>query len=250
MRKVLLLFLIFVVTTGCLGPRIKAPPDKLNKIQKIAVVPMESPPLFYTPIGNPLDGLGVFHVFAIFVAPFAINDWAKSTIQTGKLADSKINAKGTWIPTVVFAQEAGKQITTQGKHEVVVIQGVQKYPDLVNRERTAWGGNWSKPINNWYNEKKSQFDYKSFKNQQIDAVLEVAIGSYGAMSNYISLGVMLKLVDPMSGQVLGRAQTLHQPQRKIYGIFEKNGQKFKDIICALGSKLITKNLKKIGLLYK
>jgi len=219
---------------------------------------MESPPLYISsafgsgpnvPVGSP----GGAVVLGIVYGIFWLMDLPEKAKHSAKLADSMesiLDTEETWIPTVVFAQEAGKQITTQGKHEVTVVQNVQKFHDLVNRERTFWGENWMKPIRKWYNEKKSQVDYKSLKNQQIDAVLEVGIWQYELWENKIKLGVMLKLVDPMSGRVLGRARNYEWPQQKTNGIFENYGKEFKDIFGALGAKLITNNLKHIGLLHE
>jgi hypothetical protein len=220
----------------------------MNKIQKIAVVPIESPPLYISsasrsgpniPAGSPSGAV----VLGIVVGILILLDLPEEAKRSAKLADSMesiLNAEETWIPTVVFAREAGKQIATQGKHEVTVVQNIRKFHDLVNRERT-------KTIVKWYNEETSQFDYKSLKNQQIDAVLEVGIWIYGVWENEIGLGVMLKLVDPMSGNVLGRVRDHEWLQQKTNGLFQNNGQQFKDIFSTLGAKLISKNLKDIGL---
>ena len=50
---------------------------------------------------------------------------------------------------------------------------------------------------------------------------------------------MLKLIDPLNGQVLGRARAHAIPAVGTEGILENNGQKFKDLFGALGAKLVT-----------
>ena len=107
--------------------------------------------------------------------------------------------------------------------------------------------NWLEPIRDWYNEETSKFDYKALKYEQFDAVLEIGVGNYEVGTGMIALSVMLKLIDPLTGQVLGRARAWEWPRTGTDGIFENDGQRFKDMISALGSKLITKCLADVGL---
>ena len=267
MRKVLSLFLILVVMPGCLGPRIKAPPDETNKIQKIAVVPMESPPLEISPhfssdrifekkpitaTAASLDPTGIVATIAFGI--YMLVELPEEIKRSAKIAnsiESIIDSGEVWIPTVIFARETAKQIAVNEKHNVVLIHNVQKYNDLVDRERTFSMQNWLKCIRSWYNEETSQFNYKSFKDQKIDAVLEVGIGSYGIpRKDEIVLMVMLKLIDPMSGQVLGRARSCEFQEQNTKEILDNNAQRFKDVFSDLGAKLISKNLKNIGLLHE
>jgi hypothetical protein len=266
MTKYLSLFLILVFMSGCVGAQIKAPQDNINKIQRIAVVPLEPPPIEIPPFvssapwfrtsafmatipresiqGAGRVGVMVFGIFMLMELPEAVK-------RSAKIADSletMLDSGEAWIPTIVFAQEAAKQITAQGKHDVAVIQNVQKFRELVNRERTWHLENWYAPIRSWFNEEVSQFDYKSLHNQRIDAVLEIGMLHYVLIQDHIGLQVMLKLIDPLTGQVLGRARAYDVPAARTEGILENNGQKFKDMFGALGAKLITQDLKSIGLL--
>lgn len=266
MRKYLLLFLILGVMSGCVGGQIKAPPDNINKIQRIAVVPLEPPPLEIPPFVSSASlfrtsavmatvpqesiqatgrvGAMVFGIFILMKLPSEI----KSSAKVADSLETMLDSEEAWIPTIVFAQETAKQITAQGKHDVAVIQNVQKFPGLVNRERTWHLENWYAPIRSWYNQEISQFDYRSLKNQRIDAVLEIGMINYILFQDHIGLQVMLKLIDPLTGQVLGRARAHDIPVVGTEGILENNGEKFKNMFGALGAKLITEDLRSIGLL--
>ena len=257
MRKYFSLFLIFGVMFGCVGGEIKPSPDNINKIEKIAVVPLESPPLEIPPFGS---GASFFRTSAVMATVpqesiqragrvgvlisgvFMLMELPSELKSSARIADSlktMLDSGETWVPTVVFAQEAAKQITAQGRYEVAVIQNVQKFPGLVNRERTWHLENWYAPIRSWYNEEISQFDYRSLKNQRIGAVLEVGMLNYILFENHIGLQIMLKLIDPLNGQVLGRARAHAIPAVGTEGILENNGQKFKDLFGVLGAKLVT-----------
>jgi len=266
MKKYLSLFPILVVMSGCVSGQIKAPPDNINKIQRIAVVPLEPPPIEIPPFVSSASlfgtsaflatvpeesiqatgrvGIMVFGIFMLMELPEEVK-------RSAKVADSLetiLDSGEAWIPTLVFAQQAAKQITAQGKHDVAVIQNVQKIPGLVNRERSWHLENWYAPIRSWYNQEISQFDYRSLKNQRIDAVLEIGMINYILLKDQIGLQVMLKLIDPLTGQVLGRARAYDFTKARLEGALENNGQKFKDLFGALGARLTTEGLKSIGLL--
>ena len=239
-------------------------------MQRIAVVPMESPPIEIPPFESkkilarafgtsafmaqvPQDsiqqsgrvGVMVFGIFMLTQLPGEI----KSSAKAADSVEDMLNSEEAWIPTIVFAEEAAKQITAQGEHDVTVIKKVQIFPGLTNRERTWNLENWYAPIRSWYNQKTSQFDYKSLEDQRIDAVLEVGLLNYILMSDRILLQVMLKLIDPATGKVLGRARAFDfEFFSGTDGLFEDNGQPFKNLVGGLGGRLVTEDLKSIGLL--
>ena len=58
---------------------------------------------------------------------------------------------------------------------------------------------------------------------------------------------MLRIVDPITGHVLGRGRALENSRQTTKGILDNNAQRFKDLFGELGAKLIFKGLKDIGL---
>lgn len=262
MNKFFSLLPILIVLLGCLGAQIKTPSDKINNIKRIAIIPMESPPLEISPhfssdyifekstakvlLIDP-TGIGATIAFGIYML-VELPEEIKSSAKIANSIESILDSGKVWIPTVVFANETAKQITAIGKFNVVLIHNVQKYNDLVNRERTFSMQNWLKSIRSWYNEETSPFNYKSISKQKIDGVLEVGICNYGVLKkDEIVLMVLHKLIDPMTGQVLGRSRSIEFQQHNTKEIFDNNAQKFKDVFSELGAKLISKNLKDIGL---
>ena len=49
MKKQLALLLVLIIVSGCVGTQVVVPQDRLNKVKKIAVVPMEPPPIEIPP---------------------------------------------------------------------------------------------------------------------------------------------------------------------------------------------------------
>ena len=269
MTKYLSLFLILVFMSGCVGTQIKAPPDNINKIQRIAVVPLEPPPIEIPPFVSsaswfrtsavmatiPHESIqGAGRVGAMVFGIFMLMELPEEAKRSAKVADSletMLDSGEAWIPTIVFAQEAAKQITAQGKHDVAVIQNVQKFRELVNRERTWHLENWYAPIRSWYNQKESLFDYGLLRNQGCDAVLEVGIINYTYIETYIGLQVMVRLIDLETDQLLGRSRAYDVPYiGNGEPLLANNGQRFKDLFGALGAQLVNENLKSIGLIPK
>jgi hypothetical protein len=268
MKKQLALLVVLVIVSGCVGAQVVAPQDGLNKIKKIAVVPMESPPL-EIPLFVSTDSLfassaimatvpvesiqetgriGVI-VFGIFMLAQLPGE-TKRSAEVAESFDAILDSGEAWIPTVVFAREAANQITAQKKYNVV-IQGVQKFPGLKNRDRTWYGHNWGPSIVSWYNQKESLFDYSLLRNQGCDAVLEVGIVNYLYTEKYISLQVMVRLIDLKTDQLLGRSRAYDVPYiGKREQLLANNGKGFKDLYGALGARLVNENLQSIGLIPK
>jgi hypothetical protein len=254
MKKQLALLVVLVIVSGCVGAQVVAPQDGLNKIKKIAVVPMESPPL-EIPLFVSTDSLFASSAIMATVPVESIQETGRIGVivfsaEVAESFDAILDSGEAWIPTVVFAREAANQITAQKKYNVV-IQGVQKFPGLKNRDRTWYGHNWGPSIVSWYNQKESLFDYSLLRNQGCDAVLEVGIVNYLYTEKYISLQVMVRLIDLKTDQLLGRSRAYDVPYiGKREQLLANNGKGFKDLYGALGARLVNENLQSIGLIPK
>ena len=265
MKKFLLLPIIFLVLSGCYGAQKKMSPVSIRNIKTLAIVPIESPPLVIDPfmsmdyiapnsaylITAPSQSLQMVGYVSVIVSGiYLLAELPEATKRSAKVAESIENILdrgGAWIPSIAFARETAKQISANEKYDVVLMQNVQKYPGLENGERTSSMRTWLKATSNWYNEEISQFSYKSFTDQNIDAVLEVGIYQYVILKDRIALGLILKLVDPMTGHVLGRARVFEESLQKTKEILDDNAYKFKEAFSNLGAELINKNLRYIGL---
>jgi hypothetical protein len=266
MNKWLSLLLIFGVLTGCMSAQIKTSLDNLQKIQRIAVVPMEPPPLEIPPWLSSTSLLGTsaslvlipessVHaagaVGVMLSGIFMLIELPEATKHSAKLAesiDSMLSSEEAWIPTVILAQEVADQLTSKGKYKVTLLPELIKFPEIQNRERTWHLENWYAPIRNWYSKESSFFDYKSLENQGIDSVLEIGLLNYCIARDGIVVQVMIKLISPSSGKVLGRARGVDYKNEKLDELFANNAQKFKTSFSILGEKLINEDLKYLGLL--
>jgi hypothetical protein len=268
MKKQLALLLVLIIVSGCVGTQVVAPQDRLNKVKKIAVVPMEPPPIEIPPFVStdslfassaimatvPVESIQetgriavmIFGIFMLAQLPEEI----KRSSEAAESLEAILDSGEAWIPTVVFAREAANQITAQKKYNVV-IQGVQKFPEIKNRDRTWNLENWYAPIRSWYNQKESLFDYGLLRNQGCDAVLEVGIINYIYIETYIGLQVMVRLIDLETDQLLGRSRAYDLPYiGKGEPLLANKGQRFKDLYGALGARLVNENLQSIGLIPK
>lgn len=120
--------------------------------------------------------------------------------------DSMLESGNAWIPTVVLAQKVTARIASGGKHEVFMERALRKYPGIATRERAVFLENWMAPMRDWYNQDFSPFDYRAYRDQDVDTVLEVGLLNYSLYRDHMILQVMLRLVDPGTGRVLGRAR--------------------------------------------
>lgn len=204
------------------------------------------------------EGTGAIAVLAFGI--FLLIDLPESARRSAKAAasiDDLLAAGDAWIPTVILSREAASQLTSAGNREVVLEPGFRKLPDMRNRERTVFLENWYRPIRNWYNREVSPFDYGSWKDRGFDAVLEVGLLNYSiyqspwgnAGDSHMILQVLLKLVDPSTGRVLGRARSdaMDRPDGKE-GYFDNGARRFKETFSSMGRKLMAEDLRKIGLL--
>lgn len=267
MQRILASFLILALSSGCMSTPIKTSAETVREIRKIVVVPMEAPPLEVAPLalnGN-FPGANKYLVFApdptmilaggmVVAMVFGIVmlvELPAAIREAAKIADSLESVFGSgeaWIPTAVLAQEATRRIGSGGRHEVVMERALLKYPGITNRERTVLLENWMAPMRDWYSQDSSPFDYRAYKDRDIDAVLEVGLLNYSLYRDHMILQVMLRLVDPGTGRVLGRArQTDLARIERPDSLFEENGRLFKDLFAEMGGKLVAAALITIGL---
>lgn len=266
MQRILASFLILALLSGCMNASIKTSAETVRGIRKIAVVPMEGPPLEVAPSftsGNlastssylvlapegtirtgAMVGVLVSGIFMLIELPAA----ARESAKVAESLDSMFESGNAWIPTVVLAQEVTARIASGGKHQVVMERALRKYPGITNRERTVLLENWMAPMRDWYNQDFSPFDYRAYRDQDVDAVLEVGLLNYSLYRDHMILQVMLRLVDPGTGQILGRErQTDLTRIERPDSLFEENGKLFKDLFAETGGKLLAAGLIKIGL---
>lgn len=269
MIKYISALLMLILLCACTAPQIKVPSDALRGTRKILVVPIEPPPLHLPPggsstaeifrtaqglswipdqstqtIGN--TGAMLFGILMLAKLPEA----AQRSAKVSKNLEEMLSDEEAWIPTFVLAREVSNRITSLSSHDVVVAQNIYKIPGVERRENTWHMENWLGPIRNWYNQKNSPFNYTEQVFQKTDYVLEVGLLNYEiAPGNRLVVQVLLKLIDPRTGGVLGRTRNWAYPKYgAIQELFDNEGKGFKKLFTETGVILVAKSLKDIGML--
>ncbi len=288
MKRLFFALLILSLSCGCVRMQMKPSAETSGKLQTIAVVPMEAPPLDFYPEGtsdvsliqrlmldfypkgasnaSPLQSLaperkirigggrGAVMISGIFMMMdlMELKDAFVALQEAPAIAEAleiKLGEEEAWLPTIVLSQEAVGQITLEGKSAVILERKIHDIPGITNRERTIFMENWMAPIRAWYNQDISSFDYKSYRERNVDAVLEVGLSNHMLSRTLLLVSVMLKLIDPATGKVLGRARNAEIVKiKKMDKLFIDNGLPFKELFAATGKKPVIENLKYLGLL--
>ncbi len=274
-----ILFLALTVTllTACVSLQVKPPPEKLDAIERLLIVPVEPPPLLVhrgvelpehprpilvehassvghgameiSMVGDPRGYIGVFLVAGIFLlVEAAIGGPTTSEEEIVTLEELESSEK-TWIPTVILSREAASQIQSTGSREVWVAPQFFKFSGIRDREATLTMEDWLGPIRRWYNLDISPFDYSRLNLRKGDAVLEMGLSNYEGFADRLVVQVHTKLVDPSTGDTLGRARAAAYPVvGDLKELFKDEARGFKDLFTSLGSELVADNLTYMGLL--
>jgi hypothetical protein len=273
MKKLLYLtgFYVSLALLACGGLSYKAPVEKVSSMHKIVVIPMEPPPLMVDPLvsSNQLfvEGLRTSttltqipdkstqtpgRVGAIVFGILMLTQLPDAYTESVEVADSVediLTREDVWIPTIILAEEAASQISSHTSHQVTVVKKYKRIPGLTERERTWHMWNWHKPIGDWYDQKVSPFDYTSYTNQDIDGVLEVGIIDYRIYPSYLRMILLLKLIDPANGDVIGRAyQDEYSRRMQLQYLLRNNAENLKAELVILGREAMLNGLKRIRLL--
>jgi hypothetical protein len=238
-------------------------------LDSIAIIPMEPPPLKVSPSmskmlsagmgassnlilipDNTMQRIGAFGgmLFGIFLLA-QLPEESKKSAKVASSLEEALSSQSAWIPTMILAQEAADLLSTGQFKEIIVIDELLFCPGLMNREVTWHGLNWYNPIRDWYNTEGSSFDYEKLIKQNVDAVLEVAIGEYVLTKEATILGqTFMKLVDPATKKTIGRSWQVLLTQYRMNNPFARNAEEFKGRFAAFSREITTKSLKDMGLL--
>lgn len=265
-------FVIFVaaslLVTGCVAAGKGVHPDEAQRLRRIAVVAVEPPPLSVAPymlgdvlpvvhpaavpyaFPNPATGSprpGGFAVGGIFLLAYAAA--ADAQLRQGPLPyDAYLNREDSWLPSYVFADAAVRRLRSASRMEAVREPGLMRLPGVTFRGRTILMENWLGPIRDWYAAERSPFDHTRHR-ERYDAVLEVGILNYEiAPGDLLLIQVLIKLVDPKTGKVLGRARAAAYPRvESIKVLLANEGATFKAHVNRLADQLVSEAVRSLGL---
>lgn len=260
---------------GCQAQAVKPEAQQLSRLGRILVVPVESPPLevIPDPIRSRAPVYGQYQyetipstllmnkklyrnqggiLIAGLVGESELAD-ADGSFQLSDLTDQTAAlvpaASAYWSPSRVLAQDAAEQLNSD-RIKATLSDSFYRLP-MSGGNRAAEPGAWHDAISRWYGQDRSSVDYRQADLSRIDAVLEVGISSYRIFENQTSLKVLVKLVDPATGQVIGRSSAQTQAaEDSAQSLLSRESERFKTLIAGLGRKLVARNLSDLGLPFR
>lgn len=259
-----------LILGGCLAPQLKPPGDKVDTLSKILVVPMETPPLevFPDPLAEGAAGYGqnlyenlpfsltrsenlYKHPGGVLTAGVMERDDAAPQ-QTAMQSDAAPGLRSLaalrdyWTSSLIIAEQAAAKLNTAPRR--AVLSSDYRQLPLANAERTASLGNWQNAVQRWYNDETEALDYRQFTAGDVDAVLEVGVGAYRIFYGQVSLQVLLKLIDPASGRVIGRIDVKdYSVEDSVAALLGEEAEQFKAVTTDMGSRLVARSLSELGL---
>jgi len=247
-KPLLFLSLVLLVLGACSASRIKPAPALLSETKRIIVVPVG----VSAPAGGPMDGWVLFGSASPpqgEAGPALISDalslFAKEleheNLTTRNEASSGA-ARKTWNPALTLAQEAATLISSASPYEVSVRE---------EQHTLAFSGRRSPEslLQDWYHRNTSALNPAELGDTTNARVLELGLPDYALLEDRLLLQVLVKIVDPSTGEVMARAGNrasidIGSPER----LFTHGGREFKTVFAAEGRRLLEKNLRDLGLL--
>lgn len=152
-----------------------------------------------------------------------------------------------WLPSIEYAKTAVLALQQRGYHEVRMIDGYASLP-VADRSITWHMENWLAPIRRWYNSNVSKVDYAPLGSVKADVILEVGVMNYEYAFERLFLQVWVKLIDPTTKQVLGRARNFEQSTAQPLALLlQNNAEGMKRLALEIGNRSLAKCLADVGL---
>ncbi len=153
-----------------------------------------------------------------------------------------------WMPTTGLARIAAQALQKEGARGAFVVNGYAQLP-VGDRSVNVFLENWMAAERRWYNADVSMLDYTQLRVSRADAILEVGVSNYEYSADRLLLQVTVKLIDPTTKQVLGRARNFDWPKGEpLAAMLQDHGQPLRRLIETTGEVLLTKCLKDLGLI--
>ena len=276
MRHIIaLMLLVAVVASGCVAIQRTPTETTVSGLRAIAIVPVEAPPLFLEswteadraavaaaglalPARQDIGGLysGWYLLFGAFCGPLCgmVGEfYASSRPRAGETATMTRAEPPPWMLTAGLARTAAQLLQRAGTREAFVVEGYVQLP-IEHRSVNVKQGivemeNWMAPIRRWYNSEVPIIDYTQLGAPRADVILEVGVLGYGYQIIRLLLQVVVKLSDPTTKQVLGRARNLSMTKAEpLAQMLQDQGQPLRRLIETTGEALLTQCLKDLGLI--
>jgi len=162
--------------------------------------------------------------------------------EVSKSLQAAMETDGAWVPTLALADEVRAQLDARG-FVATVAPEVRPIPGIQDRSYTLFMENWLAPIRAWYKDTKPVASYTGFPFDQHLYILELGVANYEIVENNLLMSVMMKMIDPSDGRVMGRAFAHVDPARMprvgpLDQAFGGDAKPFKEIVTAEGGILV------------
>ena len=276
MKKALIITILLVlelILASCGGMKnIKIAPEKVSTIKKIVIIPMESPPLKLDPFVSkspPFAGylastsaslvlipdatthlVGAYGVlFSSILMLATLPETLNKTSVMEKTIDEVLRNEETWKPSTTVANLVADRLSQNTNYKVIVDKKEQKYPAIQKMSDLGFYDR-AKVMEKWYVDEFQPFEYNDYLNKDIDCIIGVGIYAYGL--NYpgdLWMFIHLKVIDPKSGELLGKAVKFDTSNRvDLEDLFNNNAEKLKKEVVVISQPLIEDCLNSCGLL--
>ncbi len=224
MKRYLAVLVLAAFCSGCVALQRTPDVTVLQSLRTVAVIPVESSGQAVPPSSRAgggglccVGGLGgpgagaVVGVAAAVVLVYAIYKVADAqgkavALPDGTLAVERGLPADSGMLTVDLARAAADSLRQHAGRTVYLVDGYLQLPRGDPSSSSADGADdVFTQVKRWYNEDVTRIDYSSLKLERLDAILEVGIIPTELLQ------VMVRLVDPTTKQVLGRAREWSNP---------------------------------------
>jgi hypothetical protein len=254
-------WLLPALLTGCqTASTIKLPSTAASSIKTVRIVAVEAPPLEVMPDLLETRMPNYAHEYnmtlpstaeeAVYRSPGGILIAGKvghgDSVEIVDLSEQGEESAQTthWTPALELAATAEAQLNAAQIRTEMNPQAARL--PIAASERTAYIGHWQEAVDRWY-EQNAATSIEGTKTA--DAVLEIGIGRYRIFEGQTSLQVLIKLIDPRSGQVLAKTskKTLLMGDTAVPALLYPQGEGLKSLIRENGARLMAKAMQDIGL---
>ena len=160
---------------------------------------------------------------------------------------SQIGLTETWPLTVELSHEASRLLTAAGKTSTVSAE-VQPIAGIQDRGQTVLMENWMAPVRAWYNDESPSPRYAALRVNGVVAVAEIGISNYEVYAGKLLLQVHVKLIEPATGQLLGRARASSFTELpSMDEAFADDAKRFKASASRAGALLLAQCLGELGI---
>lgn len=268
-----------LMASGCVVlPRTSPPSSFVGGLRSISIVPVEPPPLLLEPratdnlwatltgagfsLSNKQDG-SFFVVSPMYwphcatLGPAVAEPRTLATpAATNSLEFASFVSDGvpTCMFTSVLAKKTAEKLQHNGNWKAFVVDGYVQL-DIEHRSLNVRSGilimqNWYPPLRLWYIAETPLVDYPPTIMEGSDAILEVGISNYRYLVGFLVMQVMLKLTDPKTEQVVGRASCMNFPTEvgPLAKMLDHQGEALRHLVDTNGEKLLDECLRDLGLI--